>query len=153
LIVWRICKKRHRATAFSGIGAEKHGGRWNGKGERMVYASSSLSLATLELFVHVDPKTIPSDLIWIRASIPDTVSTETLTANALPANWRRYPAPARLPAIGSKWLREMRSFVLIVPSAVNPEEQNILLNPLHLDVGSLSRVQSKPFQFDPRMWK
>ncbi len=153
MIVWRICKKRHRATAFSGIGAEKHCGRWNRKGERIVYTSSSLSLAALELFVHLDPKMIPTDLIRVRASIPDTVSIETLSAKSLPANWRRYPAPARLQAIGSKWLREMRSFVLIVPSAVNPEEQNILLNPLHPDAGSLSRTQSKPFQFDPRMWK
>lgn len=153
MIVWRICKKRHRATAFSGVCAEKHGGRWNRKRERIVYTSSSLSLAALELFVHVDIKMIPSDLIWVRASVPHTVSIETLTAKALPAHWRRYPAPARLQAIGSKWLREMRSFVLVVPSAVNPEEQNILLNPLHPDAESLSRVQSKPFQFDPRMWK
>jgi RES domain-containing protein len=153
LIVWRICKKRHRATSFCGIGAEKYGGRWNRKGERMVYTSGSLSLAALELFVHLDPQTIPSDLIWVRAAIPDTISIETLTAKALPANWRRYPAPARLQAIGSKWLRELRSFVLVVPSAVNPEEQNMLLNPLHPDATSLSRVQSKPFHFDPRMWR
>lgn len=153
MIVWRICKKRHRPTAFSGIGAENFGGRWNRKGERMVYTSGSLSLAALEFFVHLDPKVIPSDLIWIRATIPDTVSVEKLSPKALPKNRRRYPAPARLQAIGSKWLRESRSFVLIVPSAVNPEEQNILLNPLHPHEASLSGVKSKPFQFDPRMWR
>jgi RES domain-containing protein len=153
LIVWRICKKRHRAGAFSGIGAEKHGGRWNRKGERMVYASSSLSLAALELFVHLEPRLIPDDLIWIKATIPDSVSSEMLSVKALPANWRRYPAPLRLQAIGSKWLRELRSFVLIVPSAANPEEQNILLNPLHPDAATLAGVKSKPFHFDSRMWK
>ena len=153
MLVWRICKKRHVRTAFSGIGAEKHGGRWNRKGERMVYASSSLSLATLELFVHLEPRLIPSDLHSIVATLPDSVSFEELTIKQLPKNWRRYPAPARLQAIGSKWLRGKRSFVLIVPSAVNPDEKNILLNPLHPEAASLTDIKSKPFHFDPRMWK
>ena len=87
------------------------------------------------------------------ATLPDSVSFEELTIKQLPKNWRRYPAPARLQAIGSKWLRGKRSFVLIVPSAVNPDEKNILLNPLHPEAASLTDIKSKPFHFDPRMWK
>ena len=153
MLVWRICKKRHVRSAFSGIGAEKFCGRWNHKGDRRVYTSTSLSLASLELFVHLEPKLIPTDLYSIVATVPDGVSTEELTIKGLPRNWRNYPAPARLQAIGSKWLREMRSFVLIVPSAVNPVERNILLNPLHPDAAALGHIRSKRFHFDPRMWK
>jgi RES domain-containing protein len=153
MLVWRICKKRHLKTAFSGIGAEKHGGRWNKKGERMVYASSSLSLASLELFVHLEPKLIPDDLYYVVATVPDSIAVEELPIRSLPKNWRRYPAPARLQELGSRWLRAKRSFVLIVPSAVNPEEKNILLNPLHSDAASLTDVKSKRFHFDRRMWK
>ena len=151
--VWRICKQRHVPNAFSGSGAEKHGGRWNHKGDRMVYASSSLSLASLELLVHLEPACMPNDLCSIVAAIPDTVSFEELTPADLPANWRDYPAPATLQDIGAQWLREKRSFLLIVPAAVNPDEKNLLLNPLHPQFATIADIVSKPFHFDPRMWK
>jgi RES domain-containing protein len=153
MLVWRICDKRHVRGAFSGRGSEKHGGRWNPKGERMVYTASTLSLAALELFVHLDPMDIPDDLRFVVATIDDSASTEELSVRKLPKNWRDDPAPAILQEIGSKWLREIRSFALFVPSAVNPEEKNILLNPLHPDRTALANVRSKPFVFDPRMWK
>jgi len=101
MLAWRICKKRHVASAFRGIGAAKVGGRWNRKGEPVIYASSSLSLAALELFVHLEPNGMPDDLRSVVAAIPDTVSWEELTAADLPANWREYPAPARLKVIRS----------------------------------------------------
>jgi RES domain-containing protein len=151
--IWRICKRRHVSSAISGIGAEKYGGRWNRKGDRMVYASSSLSLASLELFVHLEPAYVPNDLRAITATVPDSASIEELEAADLPANWRYYPAPSVLQDIGSNWLRKRRSFLLIVPSAVNPEEKNVLLNPLHPQVATLADVASKAFHFDPRMWK
>lgn len=153
MLVWRICKQPHLASAFSGIGAEKYGGRWNHKGDRMVYTSSSLSLASLELFVHLEPAFIPNDLYSIVATVPDTVSCEELTLADLPANWRDYPAPARLQDIGSTWLRQRRSLLLIVPSAVNPEEKNLMLNPAHPQSVAITDIATKPFYFDPRMWK
>ena len=153
MLVWRICKRRDVPTAFSGIGAEKYGGRWSRKGERIVYMASSLSLASLEVFVHLEPAYIPADLYSIVATVPDTISFEELTVADLPANWRTYPSPNALQEIGSKWIREQRSFVLIVPSAVTPEEKNILPNPLHPQATSIRDIASKPFHFDPRMWK
>ena len=65
MLIWRICERRHLPTAFSGIGAEQYGGRWNRKGDGMVYASSSLSLASLEFFVHLEPAIVPKDLCSI----------------------------------------------------------------------------------------
>jgi len=150
--VWRICKRRHLATSFTGIGAKKYGGRWNHKGDRMVYTSSSLSLASLELFVHLEPALVPRGLCSTVATIPDTASMEELTVADLPRNWRKYPAPATLQEIGSQWLRQKRSLVLIVPSAVNPDEKNYLLNPLHVESTTITDIKSKPFHFDPRMW-
>jgi RES domain-containing protein len=52
---WRIVKERHAATAFTGEGAAKTGGRWNSRGVAVVYTSSSKSLATLESLVHLNP--------------------------------------------------------------------------------------------------
>ena len=153
MLAWRICKQRRVSEAFEGLGAERHGGRWNHRGDRVVYTSTSLSLASLELFVHLQPDCIPDDLHSVVATIPDGVSSEELTVADLPPNWHDYPAPAALKEIGSRWLREMRSLVLIVPSAVNPEEKNVLVNPLHPEIATLTNIRSKPFHFDPRMWK
>jgi RES domain-containing protein len=153
MLIWRICRNRDVSTAFSGIGAEKYGGRWNRKGERVVYTSSTLSLASLEIFVHLEPAYMPNDLCSVVATVPDKASFEVLVLDDLPANWRKYPPPIALQEIGSKWLREQRSLLLIVPSAVNPEEKNILVNPLHPEATSIVDVAAKPFHFDPRMWK
>ena len=51
---WRIIKSRFAAEAFSGEGARLYGGRWNSPGTAMVYTAGSVSLATLELLVHLD---------------------------------------------------------------------------------------------------
>jgi len=151
--VWRICRKKHAAAALDGVGAERVGGRWNHKGHRMVYTSSTLSLASLELFVHLEPNSMPDDLVSVCANIPDEASVEEITTADLPRGWRSYPAPTTLQDIGTAWLREQRSFALIIPSAVDPEEANILLNPVHPDAASVVKARSKPFQFDPRMRK
>ena len=151
--VRRICKAAHRAEALSGVGAEKFGGRWNLKGDRMVYMSSNLSLACLEIFVHLGPNPMPDGYYSIEATIPDALSFEELTEASLPRNWREFPSPSALENLGSTWLREQRSVALIVPSAVNPEETNILLNPNHPEFADIKITDSKPFRFNPRMWK
>jgi RES domain-containing protein len=101
----------------------------------------------------VQPNCIPDDLHSIVASIADGVSSKQLTIADLPANWRDYPAPASLRDIGSAWLKESQSLFLVVPSAVNPNETNILVNPLHPEITAITAIRSKPFHFDPRMWK
>lgn len=150
--IWRICRSKHEASAFSGRGAEKTGGRWNHKGHAMVYASENLSLAALELFVHVSPGMMPADLVSIRGELPDSVSIEEIDEAALPENWRVYPAPAELPRLGTEWLLRQTSLVLIVPSAITPRERNILLNPAHPESKQLRLEAGRPFHFDPRMF-
>jgi RES domain-containing protein len=150
--VWRLCRARHAATAFSGGGARIAGGRWNPKGIPIAYCASSLSLATLELFVHVDPATAPADLVAIEAELPDD-SREVLDVAALPSDWRAIPAPDELKDIGAAWARGARSLALVVPSAVVPQEQNVLVNPAHVDLPLLRIVGVAAFSFDPRMWK
>lgn len=152
--LWRLCKQRHVASAFSGLGAQLYGGRWNHRGDRMVYASTSLSIAVLEIFVHLEPNVLPDDLWSVSAELNlDAISHEAVTEQQLPGNWRDYPAPGVLQDLGSTWIREVRSLALLVPSAVNPEELNVLLNPLHPEMSKLRDVTSKPYIFDPRMRK
>lgn len=151
--LWRLCRAKHEATAFSGHGAELAGGRWNHKGHPMVYASEHLSLAILEMFVHVSAQTAPGDLISIRASLPDAVPVTELPESALPPNWKAIPAPAEMKDIGTAWLKQGRTAVLVVPSAVSPRERNLLLNPKHPAMNFLQADSGQPFHFDPRMFE
>lgn len=139
--------------AFDGEGARRAGGRWNQRGTALVYASATLSLAAQELFVHLDPAEAPKDLVAVSADIPDGVRIKILEATALPKNWRQYPAPESLAAMGTAWARSLETAVLQVPSAVIPQERNYLLNHAHTDFLKIQSGRPEPFAFDPRMWK
>ena len=149
--VWRLCTRPH--AAFDGEGARLAGGRWNPKGTPVVYTSATLSLAAQELFVHVDPEEVPANLLGLSADIPDQVRIKELRAAKLPRDWRRYPAPESLAAMGSDWITSLETAVLSVPSAVIPQESNYLLNPSHPDFVKIRVNEPEPFAFDPRLLK
>jgi RES domain-containing protein len=153
VLVWRIGSIRYADQAFSGEGARLYGGRWNHRGTRVVYTSATLSLAALELFVHLDTDLIPEHLVAVSAEIPSDLRVDELQSGDLPAAWRSYPAPERLQDLGTRWLLEERTAVLSVPSAVVPSERNFLLNPAHRDFARILTHEPRPFRFDPRMWK
>ena len=151
--VWRIVARRHARRAYSGEGARLYGGRWNAPGVAVVYTAGSLSLAALELFVHLDPEELPEDLVSVAAAIPDDVAIERLHPAALPRHWRQFPAPEAVQKIGTAWAASGRTAVLAVPSAVIPEETNYLLNPAHPQFAAVRMDAPKPFRFDARMGK
>jgi RES domain-containing protein len=148
---YRICSSRH--PALDGEGARLAGGRWNPPGTPVIYASASSSLAVLELLVHTDSDLLPDDLVIVEIQIPDAARVEILDPSTLPKDWRAYPAPEPLQAIGARWSRSRRALVLSVPSAVNPMEVNYLINPDHPDAGRLTVASAQPFIFDPRLFK
>lgn len=148
---WRICRKRYATGAYGGKGAADHGGRWNRPGVPVVYTSSSLSLAALEYLVNTGVADLPPDLLVLPAEIPEALETSRVEVRALPPGWRSYPAPAALKTIGEEWIRKGETAVLFVPSAVIPEEDNILLNPLHPHFNRIIVGKGRPFVFDPRI--
>lgn len=118
-----------------------------------MYTSETLSLAVLELFVHLEPTLAPADLVAIPADIPEAVRRSRLAPSALPTDWQRYPAPETLAELGTKWAFEARTAVLVVPSAVVPSEHNYLINPRHPAARAIRVGPSQPFRLDPRLWK
>jgi RES domain-containing protein len=153
VIVWRICKAARAATAFDGEGARLYPGRWNSKGVAVVYCASSLALAALEYFVHLDADEWPDDLVAIRAEVPDEVLTgaEVVAVRSLPSDWRAVPTPVAVQNVGSAWVSSARTVALFVPSVVIPVERNVLLNPAHVDMRRVTIDAATPFEFDPRM--
>lgn len=151
--VSRICKAQFAAAAFSGEGARLYQGRWNPAGVRMVYTSTSLALAAMEFFVHLDPSASPDDLVSVSATLPpNKIKVERLAVSDLPKDWRRTDNPA-LQTIGAKWIESARSVALEVPSAAVEGEWNVLLNPAHPQFKRIVVAVPKPFHFDSRMFK
>ncbi len=153
MTVWRICLRGHAKGVFRGEGARLYGGRWSPSGFRVVYCAESLALACLEILVHADPEELPKELVAVSAEIPSSVKALRLDTTSLPANWRDYPAPESLQAIGWEWLQRSEYSVLCVPSVVIPAESNYLLNPLHPDFRNVVIYQPQPFSLDPRLSK
>ncbi len=153
LSLWRISKRKYVDTAFSGEGARRVGGRWNSRGQGMVYTSGTLSLAALEVFVHMEVEDVATMLAWIRVDVPTEVNIEYLEMAQLPPNWRNIPAPAVLAMMGDNWFRSGATAILAVPSVVIPLEFNYLINPSHPDFVKLAVESPQPFELDPRLWK
>jgi RES domain-containing protein len=153
--VWRICRERHAETAFSGDGSRLASGRWNSEGVPVAYASEHLSLAALELFVHVDQEDEPHDLVAVEAELavdPMTVrKQQSEILKRLDPNWRLELTQTR--AMGDKWSSARDSLVMMVPSVVIDVEWNVLINPQHPHFSALRIVQSRPFRFDERMFR
>ena len=146
---WRIVKEKHAATAFSGEGAAKTGGRWNSRGVPVVYTSSTKSLAALEILVHLNPPVL-FKYVAIRIKF-DEALIEIVSPKALPADWRVEPPPPSSKGVGDAWVREARSAVLALPSLIVSGEPNYLLNPAHPDFKKISIGKPEGFSFDPRL--
>jgi RES domain-containing protein len=122
----------------------------------MAYASTSLSLAVVEVFVHLKKDQEPDDLVAIAAEVPmDEAQVEQeklLMLMRLPPDWR-HTENRELQRMGDEWIRLQQSLAMMVPSAVIDGEWNVVLNPVHPDAGRIEVVSVKPFRFDSRMFK
>jgi RES domain-containing protein len=147
--IWRLCLQRHAAP--DGEGARLYGGRWNSEGTAVVYTSATLSLAVLEYLVNLDSDILPDDLVALSADIPEHLGIHTIRTEDLPSDWREYPAPDELKAMGTAWAAARRSVILSVPSVIIPEERNYLVNPAHPEFGRIHWNAPTPFRFDPRL--
>ena len=148
---WRICRRRYAAEAASGEGARLYGGRWNSRGMRVVYASTSLALAAMETFVNLEPNLHPKDLVSIEGEVPDALEIGRLELRALPANWRQTREES-LRRFGDEWIRAAQTVALLVPSAAVRGEWNVLLNAAHADFSKVKFQEPEPFEFDARMF-
>jgi len=147
---WRITKSARASSAFDGEGARLYGGRWNSPGTPAVYTAESVSLAALELLVHLQA----TQLLVSYSSIPadfDDALVEAVAPASLSPDWRNHPAPSALQRFGDQWAARQRSVVLQVPSAIVPGELVYVLNPRHPDFGRLAIGAPTPFRFDPRL--
>ena len=147
---WRIVRRPRASSAFTGEGARLYGGRWSSPGLRVVYVSEHQSTAALEMLVHLVPSAPGEKHKAFHLQWPDELTEHFPTRN-LPGGWRASPPSGATMRIGDAWVRESRSAVLAIPSAITPADTNFLLNPEHDDFSCIEIAPAVDFDFDPRL--
>ena len=145
MYVWRICSKKYRSSAFSGIGGLYVPGRWHPQGHKIVYTAGSLALASLEIFVHLESDRVP--LVAIKAWLPNELKIEEIEPSQLPDNWQDTSAYSLLQKMGRDWLVSCKTPILKVPSSIVPVEYNYLLNAQYPELKIVLEPPMK-FKFD-----
>jgi RES domain-containing protein len=149
---WRITKQKYSGTAFNGEGASLKGGRWNSQDVQMVYASSTLSLATLEILARYGRI---SSFLKNYVAIPFNFDKELfleLEKNDLPNDWKSNPPSTSTQLIGDYWTKQQASVILGVPSSTVPVENNFLINPAHPDFKKIETLKPELINFDSRLF-
>lgn len=149
MIIYRITRSKY-AGDLSGKGAEIYGGRWNNPGKPVLYTSATMSLAFLEVLVHLPYGMTPEDLVLISLSISLDPSN-IYSPLELPDNWKQIPPASQTKEIGEQWLNEKKFPAMRVPSVILPVEHNILLNPLHPGYKNLEIINREPLFIDSRL--
>jgi len=86
MTVIRLCTRKH--PEIDGIGAGITGGRWNSKGQPVVYTASCGALAILEGLVHM--KDLPKNLLLLTIEVPNTLKIEEVTHAPVDSRLRRF---------------------------------------------------------------
>ncbi len=141
--VFRICQDVHQA--LDGEGARLFGGRWNSPGQPLVYTSEHLSLCILEQLVHLDLDLMPTNWVVMTIQISPRISGKEIPSQSIKEREVR--------KIGDEWLKAGETLYLKASSFVVPQENNILINPLHADMNHVKIESISPFQFDQRLLK
>lgn len=154
--LWRIAADTPSWTAddMAGKGAAHKGSRWNGPGEHVTYASTSISLAAWETRAHLGRggAQLPFNRCLVCIDVPDSVwAARTQVPRPLPLSWNAIPAGLVSRSIGSAWLAMGTSALLVVPSVVIEEEDNVLINPVHPDVRQLVPEKVRRFLYGHRV--
>lgn len=142
--LWRLYRRAH-GPGLDGMGGLHASGRWHRQGTRVVYFGASPAIVVLEKLAHVDPGTLPSDLILARfeavLSVEDVLAGEADDVANLNLTQAR----------GEAFFRKSTACVLRVRSVILPEEYNLVLNPLHPEAARLNAFTEREFRFDGRL--
>jgi RES domain-containing protein len=144
--LWRLYRAQY-GPGLDGAGATLADGRWHTRGQRVVYFGASAAIVVLERLAHIDPDLLPADLQLAEFNLPDLANQ--IKVGKLPANWTQDETITR--RMGDHWRQDRASCLLVVPSAILPEESNFVLNPDHPSAQSLRMIRRRPFAFDPRL--
>jgi RES domain-containing protein len=151
MVGWRLDRKEFGPTWNSGEGAFRFGGRWNSRGNRIVYAALDPSTCILEVAVHKTFRAldiVPHILTSFR--IESAADVHIVDADDVPnANWLRPGIPSAGQQAFGDLLTAKHPFVLI-PSAVSTRSWNVIFDP-GLAAGRYALLRQEAFALDTRL--
>ena len=103
------------------------------------------------LYQAARPAEAPGDLVAMRLQLPDDLPRERVDPSDLPRGWNGIAAHPACVRRGDLWAGEGRAALLLVPSAIVPEEENVLISSRHPGAARLAVIDTRPFAFDPRL--
>jgi RES domain-containing protein len=118
--------------AFADTSPKRFEGRWHRAGDRLIYFSLSPSSALNEFVAHaeMDAATLAAATLTIWTyQAPDDLGCDAIDRKALKAGWREDWALCQPQA--RAWHRAGAA-ALIVPSAIMPGEDNLIVHPARL---------------------
>jgi RES domain-containing protein len=149
LTCFRIGDPQGQYPIFDATGSTINPGRWNTAACPVLYASEHYSTAMLEKLVHGSGQ-MPPNQHFVRITIPNGLTYEVLNTAHLPL-WYLQNCSASMP-YGDAWQQSRRSLVLIVPSVVAREENNVLINPQHAEFARVTDSFAVPVWWDARLF-
>ena len=147
--LWRVTNARFAATAMSGEGAFRYGGRWNSPGFRAVYLAETVALAALEIVAHAG--SVAERYVAFEVDVPSRL--------VVPVPWEGvafdWPRRARwCRTIGDGWLTSQSSVGIQVPSAVLGDQipdRNVVINMAHPKSAQIVVRRSLDLWLDERL--
>lgn len=145
---------------MSGTGAYLYGGRWNTPEHYAVYLSGTLTLAMLEVLVHLDDAEAFAQKAHVYHAVHfDENDVAVLEEDSLPQSWNARPETLASQTVGDEFLERGEQVALALPSVVVPRAlrydplyMNYLVNPKHPDFGRAAEVgEIQPLDWDPRL--
>jgi RES domain-containing protein len=147
MIVYRINNSKYN-NSITGEGAFLFGGRWNKVETYMLYTSSSISLAALEILVNTPRNYLQKDYILLKIKIPDQYCIK-IEVNKLDKNWKDDIDYCQ--KIGDDFVKDKNLLSAMVPSSVIQEENNIIIKPTHTFFKQIEIIEKTAFDFDKRL--
>ncbi len=154
MVLWRIAADtaQYEAHDLSGKGAEASGGRWNRAGTPMLYTSTSRALACLETVVHLAAESLPLNRYLVKVTVPMAAwKAAKVVDPAKHVGWDAEPAGKTSLDWGTAWAGAKTTLLARVPSIIVPEEQNVLINPVHPDLASVRAVKVRKWLYDAQL--
>lgn len=144
--VYRVVSMRDASDPFGAAGNDK-GGRWTSPGTPCVYAARTPAGALLEFLAHLEGQP-PAGMAMAVGAIPED---SVVVQSNEPGCWAERPYRPEVQQVGDRWVEEGGSHALMVPSALCPDEWNVLLNPAHQGHAALRLLQLRPLELDGRL--
>ena len=120
-------------------------GRWNKPGQWIIYTSSVISLAKLEILANEN--NLPLKRVCMTIEVSDATDIFDIATEDLPEYWMSKPYPVSLVNFTSQFLASGK-LLMRVPSAQSYREYNILINVRHpkfYEKVKLLGVSEEPF--------